>query len=187
MNYTSSMVLVILASKNVSSPDLDQALEKYVYSYSLDIILFFIYQPISIFGVFGNFISLFVLMQKEFNIPLYNYLRIHSINSFANNLVSLIYSYTRQVRFIRIIFPNWAKFGGWYACYIFSPTIAITYTYSSALDIILILDRIARFNNNLKSFYKISSIKISIIVLIICVFMNIVFFSITNLDWLIFK
>lgn len=69
MSKANSNIMVLLPSKNVSFQNLDQALETYIYSNYVEILLFYIYQPVSILGILGNSLSLYVFMKKNLAYP----------------------------------------------------------------------------------------------------------------------
>jgi hypothetical protein len=130
--------------------------------------------PINTIGVLANLLALLVLQNKEFNIPLYKYLRVYCINSFIVNLTTLLLFTSNTSHLF-----EWSNTELSFDLFIYGlvPVNDTAYFFGSALDIFISLDRIGTFKKDLnKCMHKLSPYTLSFIVLICCLAIGFPFF-----------
>lgn len=160
---------------NATSYDsLDDILSNYGSNIYLDTFNLYPFTIISILAFLTSSFSLLVFMNSaEFdNIRLFVYLRVYS----ANNMVLCflnIFNFTYSS--IRII--EWTNsFGSQvYYNYVYAPVTGLSYFYASALDILVLLDRISFFNNSLRQsrFNQMKPMNLCLVTFLACAVLNI--------------
>jgi hypothetical protein len=134
------------------------------------------FYPFVIFGSFGfilNIFSFIIFQQTEFNTPLYQYLKVYSINSAqVCFFATFVFLANTQVMF------EWSN-SYWthvYYLHVFVPFANTGYFYGTVLDILITLDRIANFNKLVKKLISKSVYRICIASLVCCIAINFVYF-----------
>jgi hypothetical protein len=119
----------------------------------------------SLIGFVLNLFSFFILLDSEFNILLYKYLRVYTINSAITNLVSIFLFVSSTPSVFPWSFTYEAQV---YFPFIYLPIGYTGYMFGALLDMIITLDRIANFKNAIKRLFVFSPYKVSFVVLVFC-------------------
>jgi hypothetical protein len=125
-------------------------------------------------GFLLNILAFLVFMDAEFSIPLYSYMRMYCINNFLMCFL-LIFNFA-YVSYRIFPWSNsyWAQF---YYDFIFGNVISVFYFFSSMLDIVILIDRIANFNKKVKDrLANLSPYKVGAIVMIVCLVIDMPYF-----------
>jgi hypothetical protein len=119
--------------------------------------------PIGFFGFIFNIMALIILNGKQFDIPVYEYIRIYTINSG----VICLFTITRFINNTRRFF-SWSntQFANRYFVYFYSPVTNSLFVFGAFMDIILTFDRIVMFSNRFHFFKKFKPKIVSLVVLI---------------------
>jgi hypothetical protein len=113
-----------------------------------------------------SILAFIVLQDPEFDIDLYKYMRVYTVN---NALLTLLITFQWLNCCIRII-PWTNSYMGQAVCiYFVVNTANALYFYGSLIDILMILDRIAIFNKFVKSLIKLSPYIICCITFVVMV------------------
>ncbi len=128
----------------------------------------------AIIGFILNILNLVVLNDAEFSLPLYDYLRVYSLNG------AVMLLFASSIGFCSTSYKlfEWAD-SGWattYYVYAYIPIVNTGYFFASVLDSLITLDRIACFNTQLKQYIRLSPYKASMIAYLACVLVNFPYF-----------
>ena len=156
-------------STNLTYYTIDFLLTTYGSTWILDNLNLYLFTIVSIFGLFVSILSLLVFQDKEFNIPLYAYLRVHSINNTILSLISIFNFIYSSYRILSWSNAYWTQV---YYNYIYIPLSVLSYFYSSALSVIILLDRISYFVNRVKIIFLFSPYRMSLVIFLICFIIN---------------
>ena len=122
----------------------------YYFSYT---VMYTVLGSISLIAFMLNLTSFWILSNKrEFNIPLYTYMRIYSmsgtVSSFTNGISYLIINSAHFTHLFNLYLS------GYFGTYIYYVLLQTGYFFATLLDILISLDRIALFNKSTKKFLK---------------------------------
>jgi hypothetical protein len=118
---------------------------------------------IGIIGFAFNVLAYRVLTNKEFNLPLYSYLRVYTACSIC---ICLLFTTQFVHNSRQIVGVSCSIWPFWYLTKFLIPTINVFYTFSGSLDVVISLDRAILFFNFLKSFKNANPIKLSMLMFI---------------------
>ena len=140
-------------------------------SLAIDSLFMYSNTIVSVLGVFFNILSFLVLQSREFNMPIYEYLRVYTLNSAI--VCTAASTFIFSARSSRI--HDW-KSSYWattYFAFVCIPLMSTGYFYATFLDIFLSIDRISNFNQKIKGcFSRYGAYKTSAFGLLICVLIN---------------
>jgi hypothetical protein len=120
-----------------------------------------------------NLVSFFVFMDKEFEMALYSYMRVYTINSAVVCLLVGTFFTANTYSFFNWTFTYPAQF---YYIYIFIPFGSTSYYYGTMLDIFITLDRISNFHKSITKLFITGPYKICAVVLAFCFITNAAFY-----------
>jgi hypothetical protein len=122
------------------------------------------------FGFFANIVCFFILLDPEFNSPLYAYMRVYVCNSTVINLVSCFFGffYSSRLNDWSNAYWTWA-----YYVYVYVPFSATLYLYGTVIDIVITIDRIGKLR--MKEFIKIGAYKVCAVSFAFSVAVNFVY------------
>lgn len=150
---------------NVTYSSLRDVYETFCGPVWLQMAYLVVYTPVSAIGFFLSVLCVFLFFQSEFKLPLYDYLKLYSISNVIVCFASFFYTFTWSAEVFPFANTYISKF---YASYIFTPVVNVSYYFSTALDIIITMDRIALFVPKVKAINKINAFKLSAITFLIC-------------------
>lgn len=146
--------------------DLEYLLRTYGSTWTLDILNLTVFTAVSVIGLILNLFGLVVFLDKsEFNIPLYQYIRVSLV---ANSILCLASVFNFLATSYRLIAWSNSYWTQAYYNYVYSCIINLSYFYVSVLDIVILLDRIANFDKRFKTWFKLSPYTICIVIFVIC-------------------
>lgn len=137
-------------------------------TWPVDIWMLYPYFVISFMGLVSNVFSLVVFCSSQFRISLYKYLRINSICSIVLCLFSMGRAFTVSYHII-----PWAnsELARTFYVYGYIHVSNIGYFFSSLIEILMLLDRIAYFNKKVELFFqriKLSPYLLSLMSFVLC-------------------
>jgi hypothetical protein len=129
----------------------------------------------ALLGFFLNILNLIVLRDSQFfSMPLYDYLRVYSLNG------AIILLFTSSIGFCSTSYRLFAqansKWANVYYIYLYVPVVNTGYFFTSVLDSLITLDRIACFKPQLKEHIKLSPYKASLVAYLVCALVNFPYF-----------
>ena len=172
-SYNASKVYILTAGSNTSFSSLTAALNSIAFFYPIEILYLSIFLSFSVSGVLLNIISLFIFSQKQFQIPLYIYLRCISFVGIVGNLVAII----RGIMSCPDFLPAANNFiGQWMDAFIYMGVYNVSFHFKILLDIVIVIDRIIVFAPRLKAFYKLAPYQLMLILLAMAIVLNLPYF-----------
>jgi hypothetical protein len=154
-------------------PTFEQLLNAVGYAFYLDYLWLYLNLPVNAIGVVFNLAALIVLQNREFEMRLYDYMRVYCANSFVENLISML-TFTANTPFILHWTNSQAAFT--FFLYVNAAITNLCYFYGTALDILILLDRIGTFRNYVTKWIKLSPYKTSLIAFICCLAIDFPYF-----------
>jgi hypothetical protein len=148
----------------------DQWLTIFGSTWSLDMFMSYPYIIASILGFIFNSYSLAVFQDAEFNIDLYKYMRVYCVNNMAVCLFGAGNCFFATKRLL-----PWSNsyYTSAYSSFFYIPMMNVHNLNGSLIDIYILLDRIANFNNRVKAWINWPVYKTCIITFIACFLFNI--------------
>jgi hypothetical protein len=133
---------------------------------SYEEICFLLLIPIGSIGFILNVIALVILRGKDFELPIYEYVRIYTVNSMFICLLTA----TRFLDKTLGLFTFTNSRGVFmYITHVYIPLINLVYFYQSILDLVLTFDRIVLFTNRFTFFRKLKPKLVCLLILICCI------------------
>jgi hypothetical protein len=145
-------------TSNVTYLPLEYWYEYYGSSWYQEI-AFISFIPSSLVGFILNLLVYTILRDKQFNLPIYSYLRAYTICSAC---VCLAFSTKFIQNARRIIGVTNSETAIWYTTKFLIPLITILYIYGACLDIVLSLERALLLSNTFKKFKKLNPTKLCV-------------------------
>jgi hypothetical protein len=136
----------------------------------LDSLYLYLNTIVSGIGFILNILSFAVFMDKEFDIPLYRYLRVYTINSAVGCLFFSSLFTALSASYFSWTYSYPAAF---YCTYIFLPIANTGYFYGTILDLIITMDRISNFYKPVKKIFILGPYKMCTLILMFCFVTNI--------------
>lgn len=131
----------------------------------LELLVIIFYIPACFIGTLLSAVSILIFYQKEFRLPMYSYLMVYSINMLFICIISIYSAITTPTQVIS--FAN-TYAANWYVSYIYLPCINLNYFFTTILNIVMTLDRIALFVPKLKKLYSINHYLVCAAILLMC-------------------
>jgi hypothetical protein len=103
-----------------------------------------IFPLLSTLGFITNILSFFIFRDPELTMPMYDYLKVYSLNSSVVCLVSIAAWFALSYRWISWANAYWSIA---YNCYVFNIFGGIVYFFGTYLDILITIDRIGNITN----------------------------------------
>ena len=158
---------------SMGAPSLEFWLTRLGSSWAIDSSYLFLMMPIGLFGVLANFASIYIFSDKQFNTPLYVYLRVYCVTSGIICLACTFMFVAHARKYFDFVNSYAAMV---YRCYIFVPVMNTGYYYATVLDVFIMFDRIASLSGKLKWFAAASPNVISLVSFIFCFLTNLPYF-----------
>jgi hypothetical protein len=152
-------------NQTIDYPTLDSLFTMVGSTTYLDSMWLYVNVPVNAIGVIFNLLALLVLLDKEFAIPLYDYLRVYCANSFVLNLFTLFMFAANTPRIFA--FSNTGDAERFFL-YALVTTNNVVYFYGTALDILITFDRIGTFKPKAIKWLKLSPYKTCLIIFVVC-------------------
>jgi hypothetical protein len=125
--------------------------------------------PIGFFGFILNVSSFIILKNRDFELNVYGYIRVYTLNS---SLICLLTS-TRFIYKSHHFFKFSNTFTAQnYGSKFFVPIMNILYFFGSSLDILLTIDRMIIFSNRFQCFNRLKPMKVCFCLFIISIILN---------------
>jgi hypothetical protein len=140
------------------------------FTFLLECLYTYVSTPVAVLGFIFNLISFVVFFDTDFNIPLYKYFRIYSINSAVVNLVHIFIFISFSYRLVPLgnTYASQALFD-----YALLPLCMAGYFYGTVLDIVITVDRIANFKQSVKHWFQKFTTKTCLALYFVCGLINI--------------
>jgi hypothetical protein len=138
----------------------------------MDCFYVFIFSPISFIGLLLCLFSLIILMdKKQFDIPLYGYLRLYVINSTIQCFLGIFLFIAHSATLFQ--FSN-SFLAQYFLTHVYLPVSNTCYFYSSILDILIIIERIVTLSSysKFKYFMKLPVELVGLFALLLCLTIN---------------
>jgi hypothetical protein len=151
----------------------DEILFMFGSTWALDYLNLYLYTTVAVLAFILSIFSLLVYTDREFNIPLFSYLRVYSAFNAMQGLIN-IFNFTYST--YRIIpWSNSYATQYFYNC-ILVPSANLLYYYTSMLGLVILLDRISNFNPKYRGFFVLSPYKMCLAIFVICFVTDIPFY-----------
>jgi hypothetical protein len=124
-------------------------------------------------GFVFNIVSFVIFQGREFNTPLYAYLRVYSINSAQVCFFSVFIFLANTIHFFEWTNQYWTNA---YYLYVYIPFVNFGYFFGTFLDIVITLDRISNFNRYVRALMKLSAHKSCMLGFILCLVIDFPYF-----------
>jgi hypothetical protein len=172
-NNSSLALNKTVVNNETTYPTRDQLLNMVGFVDFLDYLWIYANIPINIIGAIFNLLALIILQDREFNMRLYDYLRVYCVNSFVTNVFT-IFPFTANAPFVL----PWTNCGPANVFFIFLivPINNIGCFFGTAMDILILLDRIGTLKANVTRWLTLSAYKTSFLFLIFCSVVDFPFF-----------
>jgi hypothetical protein len=144
-NSTSSINKVIFVT-------LDSALNSVGSKWPQEIV-FLCVIPMGAIGTLLNIFGLIILNGEDFQLPIYDYMRIYTLNSTCISFATIFRFINNSRRFFAFSNTNTAQF---FTGNIFIPIINILFCYGGYLDSLLTFDRVVLLSGTMKWFHKLN-------------------------------
>jgi hypothetical protein len=150
---------------------LDMLLDLFAQTWTLTYLIGIFDTVVGSFGFVTNLVSFFIFRDPELTLPMYDYLKIYSLNSSALCLVTIFAFLSTTYRWLSWTNCYWTQAYVLYGYIIVSNT---AYFFNTYLDIVITLDRIGNIKN--KRWIKLSPYKMCWLGLIACALIEIPYF-----------
>jgi hypothetical protein len=127
-------------------------------------IIFLTLIPLGFFGIIFNIIALFILKDNSLKLPIYQYMRIYTLNSILVCAITMTRFINNSRRFFGFSNTNGAQM---YVTFFYIATSNIIYTFGGYLDCLLLLDRVILLSGRMQWFKKVSPKIVCFFVLIL--------------------
>jgi hypothetical protein len=129
-------------------------------------------------GLILNVLSFVVFLDKEFEMKLYSYMRVYTINSALISLITGLAFVSNALRYFSWTHSYPAQV---FYVYVYIPVLITGYYYGTLLDMIITLDRISFFLKPVKKLFILGPYKLCAVCLAFCFITNASFyFNITT-------
>ena len=153
---------------------LDDLLTSYGSTWILDILNLYLFTTISVFSLIANLFSFIIFCKMENSLPLNQYLRVYCISNVVLSLVSVFNFLATSYRLISWSNSFWTQA---YYNFVYTPISNLSYFFSSALDVVILLERIAIFNKTVKIYLdKLSPTLVCIVLFALCTIIDFPYF-----------
>ena len=126
--------------------------------------------PMGVCGSILNLISLYILFKKQFrNISLFKYTQIYTLNSLIITMCQIFCFYFSTYHFYELSISFASRL---FKCYVVPDLVVLCLFYANVLDIFINIERALYFSNRHEKYKKISPYKISLLLLIACILIN---------------
>jgi hypothetical protein len=130
----------------------------------------FLILPLALFSFVTSFVTFCVFMKRDFNkMLLYKYLRVFTLNNTMLSLIGSLCFITycqRYVPFGSTLIPRI------YRCKITNYVLNTLYFYGNILDVVIVFERLSKFDKRVESFVNYSPNKLSFILFLTCLTIN---------------
>lgn len=155
---------------NLSDFDsLDHLLTAYGSTWALDIVNFYPFIIISTIGLALSVLCFVIYLDPKLDIPLYKYMRVHSVVSAAMCALSIFWFINCAFRVAPFTNSYWTQIA---SINVILPLTNLLYFYSSLLDIATLIERITIYNAALKRRFSWSPYKLSAVMFVACVVLD---------------
>ena len=170
------------STTNQTSPVFYMSKEKWLNFFGAtflkDSLKVYLFTPFAFSGFLLNLVSFIVFNLKGFrNQPLYIYLKAFILNSMLIEALQATVFLVSSYKFFDFSNTHPALF---YYSYLYKPILSTGYFFGTALDILIILERISQLNKKFKIFKKASPLLACLVSLMFCLAINIPFFMVND-------
>ena len=159
---------------------LDDLLTSYGSTWILDILNLYLFTVISVLSLIANLFGFIIFYNMRNSLPLYQYLRFYCISNVVMSLASVFNFLATSYRIISWSNSFWTQA---YYNYVYTAIINLSYFYSSVLDVVILLDRIAIINKLVKIYLnKLSPTLICIVLFGLCTVIDFPYFFVFEPD-----
>ena len=153
---------------------LDNLLTTYGSTWILDYLNLYVFTIISVLSLLTSLFSLIIFCNMKNSLPLYRYMQVNCISNAVMSLVSVFNFMATSYRLISWSNSRWTSV---FFNQVYTPIANLSYFYSSVLDIVILLDRIAIFNRRVKAYLnKYSPTVICIVLFALCLIIDFPYF-----------
>ena len=153
---------------------LDYLLTSFGSTWTLDHLNLYLVTTISVFSFIANLFSFIIFCKMDNSLPLNHYMRIYCISNALLGLASAFNFLATSYRLISWSNSFWTQA---YYNFVYTPISNLSYFFSSALDVVILLERIAIFNKTVKIYLdKLSPTLVCIVLFALCTIIDFPYF-----------